>query len=91
MSELRRLTTRHDGRGDDRVALTPGQIAALREFDQAVNAASDTEVPGVMVPEVLGPRYGGGLRLRGCSRRQLRALMDLMKAHERALKRGLEP
>jgi hypothetical protein len=80
--------TRRDKRADDE-ALTPGQMAALKEFDQAVNAASDKQVPGLIVPAVLGPRYGGGLRLRGCSRRQLRALLDLQKAHERALARDV--
>jgi hypothetical protein len=81
-----RVMTRRDKRAD-REALTPEQVAALKEFDQAVNAASDKEVSGLIVPAVLGPRYGGGLRLRGCSRQQLQALMDLKKAHERALAR----
>ena len=65
-------------RRDDE-ALTPAQKAALKEFDRAVNGASEAEVLGLIVPAVLGPRYGGALRLRGCSRRQLRALMDLKK------------
>jgi hypothetical protein len=82
--------TRRDKCADDDV-LTPEQMAALKEFDRAVNAASATEVPGLIVPELLGPRHGGGLRLRGCSRRQLQALMDLMKAHERTLKPALKP
>jgi hypothetical protein len=80
--------TRRDKRADDE-ALTPEQMAALKEFDQAVNATSDKEVPGLIVPAVLGPRYGGGLRLRGCSRQQLQALMDLKKAHERVLARDV--
>ena len=78
--------TRRDKRADDE-ALTPEQMAALKEFDRAVNATKDPEVLSLVVPAVLGPRCGGGLRLRGCSRRQLRALMDLKKAHERALGR----
>ena len=80
--------TRRDKRGDDK-ALTPEQMAALKEFDRAVNAASDPEVLSLVGPAVLGPRCGGGLRLRGCSRRQLRALLDLKKAHERALARDV--
>ena len=80
--------TRRDKRADDE-ALTPEQMAALKGFDQAVNAASDKEVPDLIVPAVLGPRCGGGLRLRGCSRQQLQALMDLKKAHERALARDV--
>jgi hypothetical protein len=78
--------TRRDKRADDE-ALTPEQMAALKEFDRAVNAASEAEVLGLIVPAALGPRCGGGLRLRGCSRRQLRALLDLKRAHERALAR----
>jgi hypothetical protein len=80
------VMTRRDKRADDE-ALTPEQMPALKEFDRAVNAATEAEVLGLIVPAVLGPRYGGGLRLRGCSRRQLPALMDLKKAYERALER----
>jgi len=76
-------------RRDDE-AVTPAQKAALKEFDRAVNGASEAEVLGLIVPAVLGPRYGGGLRLRGCSRRQLRALTDVKKAYERALKRAVD-
>jgi hypothetical protein len=76
------------GRAEDGGGLTPEQIAALKEFDRAVNAASGAEVLGLIVPEVLGSRCGGGLRLRGCSREQLQALMDLKKAYERELGRG---
>ena len=85
---LLRVTTKKDKRGDDRRGLTPEQMAALKEFDQAVNAASAAEVLGLIVPPVLGPRCGGGLRLRGCSRQQLQALMDLKKAYERELGRA---
>jgi hypothetical protein len=80
------VMTRRDKRAADE-ALTPEQRAALKEFDQAVNAANGSEVLSLVVPAVLGPLCGGGLRLRGCSRRQLRALLDLKKAHERALAR----
>jgi len=82
------LTTTKDGRADDRRTLTPEQRAALKEFDQAVNAASEAEVLGLIVPSILGPDCGGGLRLRGCSRQQLRALTDLKKAYERELERA---
>ncbi len=67
--------------------LTPEQAAALAEFDRSINAATDEERPRLMVPAVLGPRYGGGLRLQGLGRRQLRALRDLHRAQERALGR----
>jgi len=82
------VTAKEDERAGGRVGLKPEQVAALKEFDRAVNAASEAEVPGLMVPAVLGPRCGGGLRLRGCSREQLRALMDLKKAYERELGRA---
>jgi hypothetical protein len=84
----RRVTTTQDARADKRLGLKPEQMAALKEFDQAVNAASAAEVLGLIVPAVLGPRCGGGLRLRGCSREQLRALMDLKKGYERELGRA---
>jgi hypothetical protein len=68
--------------GDEYAALTPGQVAALAEFDRAINDAPGADVPNLVVPAVLGSRYGGGLRLRGCSRSQLRALLELKKAQE---------
>jgi hypothetical protein len=80
------VMTRRDERADDE-ALTPEQMAALKTFDRAVDAASDPEVLSLVVPAVLGSRCGGGPRLPGCSRRQLRVLLNLKKAHERALAR----
>jgi hypothetical protein len=77
-------------RKDEYEALTPEQVAALAEFDRAVNRASDAELPQLVVPPVLGPRYGGGLRLRGASALQLKALRDLHKAQERVLARSRE-
>ncbi len=72
------------------LALTPEQAAALAEFDRDINRATDAELPQLVVPAVLGSRYGGGLRLRGASRLQLRALRDLHKAQERVLARSRE-
>ncbi len=90
-----RRTTRQDGasrpkRGGGGDALTPEQMAALAEFDRAVRSASDADLPRVIVPAVLGPQCGGGLRLRGCSPAQRRALIRLKRAQERILGRDPE-
>jgi hypothetical protein len=69
-------------------ALTPEQVTALAEFDRAVNRATEAELPRLVVPAVLGSRYGGGLRLRGASPLQLKALRDLHKEQERVLARS---
>ncbi len=67
--------------------ITPEQMAALTEFDRAVRAATDDDLPRLIVPPVLGPQCGGGLRLRGCSLAQRRALLRLKKAQEQVLGR----